>query len=148
MKKYPIHRASGMLIFFTLFCGLFQTVHAYEERMQFHSLFPKNNLTKATELCKHVWGMFDTIIKNNNGSDRSKKKFERAIGQLVLAQHFLTKVAKQKEKPQSDQLHYASRVIGTVEDRFGKVPRIDSDLKSVLKKQIIHVKKLLEKQLR
>ncbi len=121
-------------------------MYSKDQRLTLDSLFPKNNLTKATEHCVAVWGTLDQVIKSGIPSVQSIRNIDRSIGQLVLAQHHLQKSA-QETKLELDQCQYLARVVGTLSDRYQKLPHIDSDRADCLKHQIDTVKKFVQQQL-
>lgn len=139
MKQYPQKKLFGWgCILSMIFATVFNVLYSGEHRFSFDSLFPKNNFAKATDHCVSVWGTLDQIIKSGIPSVQSIRSIDRSIGQLVLAKHYLKKSVI--EKPAVDECHYFARIVGTLSDRYHKLPHIDADRLNCLKKHIDSIK--------
>ncbi len=125
---------------------VFHALCSKDQHFTFDSLFPKNSFAKATEHCVSVWGALDQMIKSGIPSVQFIRNLDRSIGQLVLAQRQLQK-SVQETKLEPDQCHYLARVVGTISDRYQKLPHIDFDRAECLKHQIDGVKEFVEQQL-
>ena len=147
MKRHS-SRVSVVLL---LLWGLLGTSHIISqdsERLTFDTLYPKNACTKATEQCVTVWGSFDELVHNKEISHAYlTQTLERSLGQLILAQRFLALVPKDAKKPSHEQMHYLSRVIGTIADRFEQLPSIDVDRDTCVQECIAQIKKMVENYL-
>ncbi len=127
---------------------VYQVIYSESNRFHFNTLYPKNLCTKATEECVNVWGAWDQLLHTKSVSSvHFTRTIDRSIGQLVLAQRFLITMPKDEKKPSFEQMHYLSRVIGTVADRFEKLPPMDGDRSACLKECIAEIRKLVEQKI-
>ena len=126
---------------------VYQVIYSESNTFHFDTVYPKNSCTKATEQCVNVWGSWDQLLNTKSVSPvHFARAIDRSIGQLVLARRFLVTMPKDERKPSLDQLHYLSRVVGTVADRFEKLPHIDEDRTACLKECIAEIRKLVEQK--
>lgn len=126
----------------------FYTVCAASEPFHFDTLYPKSFCTKATEQCVHVWGAWDALLAEKNVSPvDSTCTIDRSIGQLVLAQRFLEAISKDEKKSLAEQVHYLSRVIGTLSERLPQLPHLDADRSACLKEWVEKIKTLVKQKL-
>jgi hypothetical protein len=135
-------------VLFVMLGSIYQVIYSESNQFHFDTVYPKNLCTKATEQCVNVWGAWDRLLHAKSVSYvHFTRTIDRSIGQLVLAQRFLVAMPKNEKKPLPEQIHYLSRVIGTVADRFEKLPPMDRDRSACLKECIAEIRKLVEQKI-
>ncbi len=149
MKRRQSSTFFGWTFVLSVMLGsVFQVIYSESNRFNFDTFYPKNSCTKATEQCVNVWGAWDRLLHAKSVSPvHFTRTIDRSIGQLVLAQRFLVMIPKDEKKPLPEQMHYLSRVVGTVADRFEKLPSMDQDRSACLKECIDGIRKLVEQKI-
>ncbi len=136
-----------IFVLFVMLGTVYQVIYSKNNRFHFDTIYPKNSCTKATEQCVSVWGAWDQLHTKSVSTVHFTRAIDRSIGQLVLAKRFLITIPKDEKKPSPEQVHYLSRVVGTVADRFEKLPPMDEDRSACLKECIAEIRKLVEKKI-
>lgn len=135
---------------FSILIGSFgyKIIYGEVKQLNFDSLYPKSWYAKATENCVQVWGTLDQLSqKKITVARQSFQYIDRAIGQLVFAQSCLEHMTRGKSQPSVENIHYLSRVVGTIADRYHRLPQIDEDRLDCLKNRILKVQKKVEQLL-
>lgn len=147
MKMYSIQkRYAYLLLVIALGVGISLRVCATES-FNFDTLFPTNAYSRATEQCVKVWGAWDALIHAEAQRDLTHV-FDCSLGQLVLARTHLKHIPKHEKQPLAEQLHYISRVIGTIADRFTQLPEMDAIRQRCFKRTLSQLHRLIEKRMK
>jgi len=150
MKEYRTQRRCAFLLFtVALIVTVSHAVSKQDGRLSFDTLFPSNAYSRATEQCVKVWGAWDKLISlKSHTSVEVARVLDCSLGQLVLAGAALRTVPVQEKQPLVEQLHYMSRVIGTIADRFIQLPHMDASRYACLKEQISQLRALIEAKMK
>lgn len=150
MKEYRTQRRCAFLLLtVALIVSVSHAVSGQDERFSFDTLFPSNAYSRATEQCVKVWGAWDKLIRSkSHTSVEVVRILDCSLGQLVLAGAALQTVPLQEKQPLVEQLHYMSRVIGTITDRFVQLPHMDAARHACLKEQITQLRALIEAKMK
>ncbi|EKD48487.1 MAG: hypothetical protein ACD_64C00286G0001 [uncultured bacterium] len=149
MKRQRVESSFVPLLVIAFLIGtMYQVTHSEDAHFSFDTLFPQNSYSRATEQCIKVWGAWDKLLCFKSSSPvQITRTLDSSLGQLVLAHTILGSVSQSEKQPLTEQLHYMSRVIGTVADRFLKLPHIDAERRACLQKQIDKIKKIIQEKL-
>lgn len=146
MKVYSMRKRCAALLFAIAFIvSVSHAVGGQSKRLSFDTLFPTNAYGRATEQCVKVWSAWDKVIRSKTRiSVEVVRTLDCSLGQLVLAYAHLKNIPKDEKQPLAEQLHYLSRVIGTISDRSAELPKMDKMRQACLKRLIVKIKTMLE----
>lgn len=150
MKECRIHkRRASLLSALALIVSVAHIACNESGSFNFDRLFSGNAYSRATEQCVKVWGAWDAVLRSKSHSaTQFTRTLDSSLGQLVLAHTILCTVPGGEKRPLAEQLHYMSRVIGTVADRFKQLPHMDAARRACLQKSIGDIQKIIEAKMK